>query len=199
MWVELDLAETPRLKKLEINGRLSFKDDSSLPSVTLKAEGIWVRAGELLIGSSDTPFSQEAIVETLGHTESDTLTLMGTVKAGNKVLVSSNRIEMYGKSRKRMTRMTESALGGDEQIKVDATDLDWVVGDQIFLATSTINNTHSEYRTISAIDGGTITLDSPLTNYHYGAAESTATDYNGVDIRNEVLLLTRNVKVRGEA
>ena len=199
MWVELDIAETPRLKKLEINGRLSFKDDSSLPSVTLKSHGIWVRAGELLIGSATTPFSQTAIVETLGHTESDTLTLMGTVKAGNKVLVSSNRIEMYGKARHRMTRMTASADAGADTITVDATDLDWVVGDEIFLATSTINNTHSEYRTISAIDAGTITLDKPLAFYHYGAAASTATDYNGVDIRNEVILLTRNVKVRGEA
>ena len=28
MWIELDLAETPKLKKLEINGRLSFKNDA---------------------------------------------------------------------------------------------------------------------------------------------------------------------------
>ena len=43
-----------------------------------------------------------------------------------------------------------------------------------------------------------ITLDKPLTNYHYGEKESTAKTYNGVDIRNEVLLLTRNVKIMGE-
>ena len=43
-----------------------------------------------------------------------------------------------------------------------------------------------------------ITLDKALKNYHYGQKESTASLYNGVDIRNEVLLLTRNVKIMGE-
>lgn len=129
MWVELDLAATPELKKLEVNGRLSFKDDAALPTVHLKSYGIWVRAGELLIGTAAKPFSQNAIVEMLGHTESDTLTLGGTIKAGNKVLVSTNRVEMFGKPRKMMTRMIDSVNGGADTIKVDPKDLDWVVGD----------------------------------------------------------------------
>ena len=201
MWIELDIAETPRLGKLEINGRLSIKDDkTNLPSVNLKAHLIWVRAGELLAGSSSTPYDADLTIEMLGHTESETLTLGGTVKAGNKVLSSCNRVELYGKSRFRMTRLTAEANAGDDTITVDATDtaFDWAVGDYLFLATSTMNETHSEYRTITEITGGTIKLDSALANYHYGAAESTATKYNGVDIRNEVLLLTRNVKVKGE-
>jgi len=53
MWVELDLAETPRLKKLTVNGRLTFKDDAAK---TLKSHLIWVRAGELLVGSAAAPF-----------------------------------------------------------------------------------------------------------------------------------------------
>jgi hypothetical protein len=36
-----------------------------------------------------------------------------------------------------------------------------------------------------------------LNNYHFGAAESTASKYSGVDIRGEVLLLTRNVLIEG--
>ena len=201
MWIELDLAETPRLGKLEINGRLSIKDDkTNLPKVNLKAHLIWIRAGELLAGSSTAPYEADLTIEMLGHTESETLTLGGTVKAGNKVLASCNRVELYGKKRFRMTRMLAETDAGADTITVDATDstFDWAVGDYIFIATSTINVTHSEYRTITAIDGGSITLDNPLAYYHYGAAESTATKYNGVDIRNEVLLLSRNVKVKGE-
>lgn len=102
-------------------------------------------------------------------------------------------VEFYGKPKKSMTRMTESVNAGATVIKVDATDLDWVVGDKIFLATSVINNTHSEYREITAIAAGAITLDKALAYYHYGAAASTGTTYNGVDIRNEVIMLTRNV------
>ena len=197
MWVELDLAETPRLKKLTINGRLTFKDDSAK---TLRSHLIWVRAGELLVGTKAAPYQNDLTIEMLGHTESETLTLGGLVKAGNKVLASNNKVEIFGKPRVRMTRMIESADASASTIKVDASTatLDWVVGDYIFIATSTIHYTHSEYRTITAITGGTITLDKPLDHYHFGAADSTGIKYNGVDIRNEVLLLTRNIKVKGE-
>ncbi len=57
---------------------------------------------------------------------------------------------------------------------------------------------YGEFRKIAAIDAGVVTLDKALLNYHYGAAESTGPIYNDVDIRTEVLLLTRNIKVYGE-
>lgn len=45
---------------------------------------------------------------------------------------------------------------------------------------------------------GIAQLDRPLTYYHYGAANSTASYYGGiVDIRGEVMLLSRNVKIVG--
>jgi hypothetical protein len=37
-----------------------------------------------------------------------------------------------------------------------------------------------------------------LKFYHFGAAESTATKYNGVDMRGEVVSLSRNIKIIGE-
>ena len=43
-----------------------------------------------------------------------------------------------------------------------------------------------------------ITLDEPLNFYHWGAAESTENDYSGVDMRGEVVLLNRNIKIQGE-
>jgi len=45
--------DTPILKKLVVNGRLSFKNDVTQPQfLTLNAKLIHVNAGELLIGSS---------------------------------------------------------------------------------------------------------------------------------------------------
>jgi hypothetical protein len=149
------------------------------------------------VGSSETPFAQDFEIELLGETESETLTLDGLTKAGNKVLVSNNKVEMYGKKRVNMSRMTASAAAGDKKIKVAST-VDWAVGERIFIATSTIQHDHGEYRNIAAIANGEITLDEALTYYHYGTAESTATAYNGVDVRNEVLLLSRNVRIKGE-
>jgi hypothetical protein len=45
---------------------------------------------------------------------------------------------------------------------------------------------------------GEVTLNSTLQYYHFGRANSTADLYQGVDIRGEVLLLSRNVKIVGE-
>ena len=40
-------------------------------------------------------------------------------------------------------------------------------------------------------------FNSTLNNYHWGASLSTTSKYNGVDIRGEVLLLTRNIQIFG--
>lgn len=42
------------------------------------------------------------------------------------------------------------------------------------------------------------TSTDKIEHYHWGNATSTAWKYNGVDIRGEVVLLTRNVKIIGE-
>ena len=51
----------------------------------------------------------------------------------------------------------------------------------------------SEYRTIVSNQGGLLTLDEDLDYYHYGEGASTADEYNGIDVRGEVLLLSRNI------
>ena len=57
-WVVLDLVETPILKKLRINGRLSFQNDpKDGKNINLRARLIHVQAGELVIGNSTNPFN----------------------------------------------------------------------------------------------------------------------------------------------
>ena len=104
---------------------------------------------------------------------------------------------MFGKKRTNMSRLLETGNAGDETIKVSK-DVDWAANDRIFIAASTMQHDQGEYRNIKAISEGVITLDEPLSNYHYGEKETTASLYNGVDIRTEVVLLTRNVKIMGE-
>ncbi len=42
-----------------------------------------------------------------------------------------------------------------------------------------------------------LTLDRPLNYYHYGKRVSTGLEYSGIDMRTEVLLLSRNVVIQG--
>lgn len=41
-------------------------------------------------------------------------------------------------------------------------------------------------------------LTKALTYYHFGAAATTGTNYQGLDMRGEVVLLTRNIKIVGD-
>ena len=41
-------------------------------------------------------------------------------------------------------------------------------------------------------------MKEPLKYYHWGDGDSTADEYNGVDMRGEVILLSRNIKIKGE-
>jgi len=63
----LDLTETPILAMLQVNGRLTFIDEevainqegrttSDITDITLHAYHVFVRAGELNIGTEEKPF-----------------------------------------------------------------------------------------------------------------------------------------------
>jgi hypothetical protein len=47
-------------------------------------------------------------------------------------------------------------------------------------------------------NSGKVSIDTSLNYYHWGKSESTAADYSGLDMRGEVILLTRNVVIDAE-
>jgi hypothetical protein len=98
-----------------------------------------------------------------------------------------------------MTRLRAPAEKGHQQITVE-TGLDLVKGDKLALAATSYAYTASDEVIVETYNSGTgiVTFLSSLNHYHWGAQTSTASKYNGVDIRGEVLLLTRNIKIIGE-
>jgi len=56
-----------------------------------------------------------------------------------------------------------------------------------------------DYVTIDTYDAskGIVTFTEKLKFYHWGAPTSTAAKYNGIDMRGEVIMLSRNVKIVG--
>lgn len=63
-----------------------------------------------------------------------------------------------------------------------------------------MQNHHVDYMTVESYDviSGAMTFYEPLKYYHWGHRESTGLDYSGVDMRCEVILLSRNVRVVGD-
>lgn len=102
----------------------------------------------------------------------------------------------------------ESDANGFETSAADDGELNWEIGDQIVIASSSYDYTEQEVRTIVGItpnaDGETSTLllDEALIHRHYGQIETYAagTDQpRSIDLRAEVALLSRNVKIHGLA
>jgi hypothetical protein len=119
----LDIAETPKLKLMRVNGLLSFSNEMD---VHLKAKHIFVRAGELQIGTETNPYLYNAQITLYGEKDSETIVYDNAIEAGNKVIANVGTIKMFGKSRtKKMTRLTQEANKGNTEIYVE-TGLDLV-------------------------------------------------------------------------
>ena len=122
------------------------------------------------------------------------------IEAGNKLIANLNKMRLYGKPRtKNMFRLLSEALRGSNEIWVQ-TGLDLVDGDRLALMPTSYNPKCVDDVFVQSYDAptGKITLKSKLDYYHWGKATSTGDTYDGVDMRGEVLLLTRNVKIDAE-
>lgn len=193
-----DLAESPIVNLLEINGRLTFED--GVKDLHLRAKYIWVRAGELVIGTETSRFQKNAKITLYGEKELQSILFDYAIEGGNKAMINTNSISFYGKLRNTFSRLKSEVYPGDTTIQV-AGGLDWVAGDKLGFAPTGMRSNDSDYAIIQSYDSssGEITLDRALTAYHYGASTSSASTYGGViDIRGEVFLLSRNIKIAGE-
>jgi len=192
-----DIEESPILDMLTINGRLTFKDGMS---THLRAKHIFVRAGELVAGSEKAPHLSDATITLFGEKENQYMVYDNAVEAGNKLIANTGLVSLRGKARTHhMSRLTAPANIADTSIYV-GTGLDWSSGDTIGLAPTSYINNETDYAIITSYESltGKVTLDRAISFYHFGQSESTASLYNGVDIRGEVFLLSRNIKIQGQ-
>lgn len=94
--------------------------------------------------------------------------------------------------------MFQSVAPGDISITVDL-NLDWNTGDEIGLLPTGFDSVAVDFAIVTAYNSatGVVTLDRPMNYAHFGANQSTGNLYNGVDIRGEVVLLSRNIRIVG--
>lgn len=163
--------------------------------------------GRFQIGQERSPYPRKATI-TLNGTD-NTQYSMGTKFLG---AMGSGVIELHGKEKVSWTKLRETVIAGNTVKVVDA--VDWEVGDEIVIAPSRAPGRNStgdeddsfadeyEKRTITSItnDNKDLMLNSGLTYRHTGVTKP----YSGngqswtVDMRAEVGLLTRNIKIQGD-
>ncbi len=174
--------DPPALRSLTIDGKLSFSDDLD---ISLETEWIYLRRGELHIGSEEAPHTRQATITLTDNVPGEDINTMGD----RGILVMGGKLSLHGNRENSWTKLSATAQAGSNTIEVlDASG--WKAGDEIVLASTDFNPRQAEKRMIAAIDGNTITLDRPLEYMHFG--EIT---YD-VDQRGEVGMLTRNIRIQ---
>ncbi|TNV88211.1 hypothetical protein FGO68_gene8985 [Halteria grandinella] len=190
-----DLAESPIYNYIQINGRVTFLESS--PKLHLRAHYILVRAGEFLIGNQTHPFKGEAMITLFGNKDTQSIVFDNAIEAGNKVLANTNLMAFYGKHRVNRARLLQTANPGDTILFIEP-GLSWLPGEQVGIIPTRIMWYEGDYRMVKSYDNSTgrLELTEGVEYYHWGAEESTGAEYSGVDMRGEIVLLSRNIKIR---
>lgn len=149
------LDEDVNVTVLIIDGRLRFHEDLN---VTLRANHIYVRKGELLIGEATKPFQNKAAIELYGVSSSSGSTRNLLIEAGDRALVNTGLIEFYGKVvANTLTRLQTTAEAGAVTIQVNSSEISgWKVGDYIGVAGSSFSHDQQEIVQITGIAAGGI-------------------------------------------
>ena len=172
----------PTLRSLTVQGKLSFADKSDLELAT---DWIYVPGGELEIGTEANPFTHKATITLTDRVKGEDINTMGD----RGIMLMRGTLSLHGDREHTWTKLAGTAGKGATRIEVlDAAG--WRRGDEIVLASTDFDPRQAERRTITAINGNSLTLDKPLEYMHFGNITFD------VDQRGEVGLLTRNIKVQ---
>jgi hypothetical protein len=175
---------TPALGGVTVNGKLTFADNAD---VELTTEWVMVH-GELAIGTEAKPHTRKATITLANNVKDEEMMGMGD----RGIMISGGTLNLHGDRKNTWSKLSKTAEAGSNSIEV-LNASGWRVGDEIVLASTDFNPRQAERRTISAIQGNTITLDKKLEYMHFGKITF------GVDERGEVGLLTRNIKIQASA
>lgn len=182
------LDQSLNLDDLTINGELVC-DNKDL---ALSANWIMVH-GRFACGTAANRFTNNLTITLKGSNPAADHMGMGTKFLG---AMGSGEIELHGEVRKGWTRLGATAARGAKTITLTET-LPWRVGDKIVLTSTDYHWDHGEERTITAISGKSVTLNSPLWYTHYCATAAFSGKW--ITECGEVGLSTRNIVIKGDA
>ena len=190
-WPVLLDTDTPRLHRLDISGggRLVFSPNSS---VSVTSDSIRVGNGGFLdIGSEDCLYPGQATILLTGDPGMDDC--MGDCPKGLFV-DSGGSLEMHGQEKLSWTQLTRTLKpgAGPHELELEELGLGWQAGDRLVIASTDYDLDQAEEVVVDACEGNLCIVTGNILYEHFGEI------YKGVDMRAEVGLLTRNIKVSGE-
>ncbi|XP_038131411.1 PKHD1 like 1, tandem duplicate 1 isoform X2 [Cyprinodon tularosa] len=197
-WIVLD-ADTPSLNKLTIIGVLEVPDTLNR-TVVIDAVYILVQAGRLLAGWEHEPFQGELQIRLRGNHNTPDWVLPNGPNQGSKVLGVFGTLDLYGQPPNVYhTKLAATAAAGSMTLVLTQA-VDWKVGDQVAVSTSSYSASETEKHRISAVsaDGLILTLSQPLSHTHVGGTHSVSGTSFSYTLAADVGLLSRNIRIIGE-
>ena len=179
------------LNLLEIEGTLIVQDS---PGITIEAFYIFIFGGTLQIGTEDNHYTNKITVTIHGTRSSPALP-----NYGNKfIAVRTGLLDIHGSpKRPSWTTLAQTASPGAGTITLSES-VNWQVGDSIVIASTSYEYNETEVKTITQINGNVINIDTPLVYKHYANTDMLGTGgKDSIDMRAEVGVLTRNVRIKG--
>ena len=193
-WYMLADMQLPYLNKLLVYGTLEIEDRPG-ERMVLNASIIFISGG-LIVGWPDKPYLSNFVLSLQGDVNSEELP-MRDVNVGSKALAVFGYLWMHGKLIDvYWTQLAVTAEAGDHWL-ILVEPVDWNVGDEIVVASTTVETQQTEKFTIQAIspDRRNLTLDGPLQHKHI-AETHTAGNWS-YTMAAEVGLFTRNIVIEG--
>lgn len=185
--------------------------DITITELTLSTKSLNIHTGQFIVGTKDARFAGKFHLELMGIRVDDPLyTIDEFVDVGNKVISVIGALRLYGKAPATTAgRLTKNIAAGDFTFTVDSAD-GWEVGHEIVLSASGRNASHYDRRTIKSISVAngvtTVEVETAFSFFHHGAAAPSITKALGpsgasieqsLDLRSEVVHLTRNIVISG--
>jgi len=107
------------------------------------------------------------------------------------LVTNSGRLELHGRPKVSWKRLAAPASAGDLVLHVDSA-VDWSFGEELVVGSTSADREESEVVKVAAVEGSTITLQSPLAHAHEGRFRGP-----GVALNAPVGLRSHNIVVRG--
>lgn len=204
-------AVTPvQLSLLNISGVLKIWDNPRVGNVDIHAHHVLV-TGRLIVGAPTAQFQHKVrFFLAADPVHRSTLVVNGHDYGHKAFVIANGRVSLHGMPGGAATpswvKLTRPAAKGDTKIFVDQDVSRWPLAGALAIAPSDCRYQHAESPALAAVArlpggaaGSVLTLSAPLQFPHWGG--TLATDFPGrtVDASAEVGLLTRNIKIEGEA
>ena len=183
--------ETSRLASLTLldGGKLIFSPDNQ---IILSSDYILIdNEGIMEIGTPDCPYAGQAeIVLTGDRNDEKEIEGFGQKFLGVK---EGGSLSIYGEDRLSWTRLETDINQGQSSITVQDDVSSWRPGDKIVVTSTELDWEQAEVFTIASVNGNDIILEEVANFDHAGR-----TIDGKIEMRAEVGLLSRNIKIHGE-